>query len=203
MGDLRVPDGSEEPVTVRSLKTSLRQGFKPTRDKDCMKVVELATYLLCLNEHEQCSVLLDSFLGFEVNREREDLWASFGMAAVLRAYLHHLAGEEEARLDRIKLVYDDDIVSSGVSRKEKIALTQEDYERFLRTHDETGRRDQQRSFSYLFMKYVYSHEITRLDPGDATEVDRRNIAGVLKRIKAQLLSVLRPGPVRKVAIAQL
>ena len=192
MPELPIEDVEGEPKTVRSLKTSLRRTFKPTRDNDLMKVLELATYLFCLGEHDQCVELLDWVLGFEADRDRdrEDLWSSFGMATMLRAHLHHLAGSEAARLDLIKIVYDDDVYTADRSRKQTIERMHANHEHFLTILDQTGRRDRQRSFSYSFIEYLYAHEMTRLDPGDTTKEDRRRVADMLGTVKEQVASAL-------------
>ena len=159
-------------------------------------MVELATHLLCLNERTQCIELLDSLLRFEVDHARRDLWGDFGTATLLRAYLHHLCDEEELRLDRIKEVYDDDIVSRRLTRSQRLASVMEDYEEFVAIADRCSRRDLQRSFAYLFMKFLHLHEIILLDPGDIKPDERQTITRMLEEIDLNLRGVLLPHAVR-------
>ena len=154
-------------------------------------MVELATYLLCIEDIEQCVEFLDSFLKFDVDHARSDLWDDFGMAILLRAHIHFLAGEEDARLDRIKEVSSDDIVSGRLTRRDYLVSVLEDYEEFMAIRHLTSRRDLQRSFSYLFNKFLYLHEMTSVDPCDTTSADRCTIVKMLEKTWSELRDVLR------------
>ena len=124
------------------------------------------------------------------------VWRDFGTATLLRAYLHHLCDEEELRLDRIKEVYDDDIVSRRLSRSQAFTSEMKNHEEFLAIADRCSRRDLQRSLAYSFIGFLHLHEIIRLDPGDIRPDERQTIVRMLEEIGSSLRDVLLPHAVR-------
>jgi hypothetical protein len=147
---------------ANNIVKSLSRGYKLTTDRDQLKFLLLAVYLLALGfkrESEEISTYIASGCEYDGN---ENTWNSIGHQILLLARARRLCGRaEESRL-LARRVVDCDILSQGVAKADYLAELIEDYEEGVELLLAESPKWRCEGFVYMFIELNYCREFAEV-----------------------------------------
>ena len=156
-----------ESKLANNIVKSLSRGYKLTTDKDQLKFLILAVYLLALGQEEE-SKKISRFISSSCKYDgNENTWHSVGNQILLLARLERLRGNKEESKALVNRIVQEDILSSRLTKSKHLQELLEEYEeeiQFLLNETPKWRCE---GLVYMFINLNYCREfveVTHYEP---------------------------------------
>lgn len=156
-----------ESKLANNIVKSLSRGYKLTTDKDQLKFLILAVYLLALGhkrESEEISEYISSGCKYDGN---ENTWNSIGNQTLLLARAKRLQGYTEDHRSLVSKIIDCDILSESLTKSEYLADLIKEYEEGIQFLLDETPKWRCEGFVYMFIEFNYCREfaeVTKFEP---------------------------------------
>lgn len=119
---LDIKQNEQDLPIIKRIKNSLLNKYNPNKEKDIESVVELANYLVALQEYEQAKKLLESSIYLDPSHRSEDLWVTNAQGIVLLVYIARITGQSDLYKKYIQILVEHDMWPIDIGRTKWVKM---------------------------------------------------------------------------------
>ncbi len=101
---------------IRRIKSSLLKQFRPQREGDIEKAIELANYMIARKKYTEAQKFLESFIYLDPNLNKLELWVVNGQGLVLLVYLTRITNQRELYTKYLSTLKEHDLWPADIGR---------------------------------------------------------------------------------------